>query len=418
MRASLRHIVLALLLAGCAGGSGSSADRATAPLEPEVRDSSGVTIYEHPADALERAPLITVDSVPLAVIGGAELEDDVTRLFSVVLLSDGRVAGFDGARGSIRIFGLDGTEQRSIGRTGEGPGEFRSVSMMAVVPGDTLVATDRSTSRITVVAPDSGMIRMLQASLRLEGNPYGVGGRLGDGSWLMIPNGFIISGMGAPEAGEPLPPVPFGRIAPTGDSDGFDSLGAVNRPATVTWKTRFRGAESDGAGWRMFEVNESVRPWQGGAAINSATTWEVRVVGPDGRLTSIYRRPGARRPTTPAMKDSMVAANRRRAEASGSEFQSPDDVEFTIRNQPMADSLAAIGSIASSSGRLLWLADPVVAGEPMVGFTALSPDGKLIGRLFVPTGPRVTSFGDERVILRTEDEDGIVRFEVHRLRMP
>ncbi len=409
-----------LLLAACGGtaADGSTTARASHPIEPTVRDSAGVTIYELPADALERAPLVTMDSTPLAVIGDATLENDVTRIFAVVLLSDGRLAGYDGGLHAIRIFTPDGRPERTIGRAGEGPGEFRFVGALVAVPGDTLVATDRSTSRITVVAPDSGMIRMQRASLRVDGNSYGVGGRLTDGSWLFIPIGFIISGNGAPTTGEPPPPVPFGQLAFEGDPTGFDTLGAVARPATISWPTKFGGKESEGAGWRLFDAPESVRPWQGGAAVSSVTHWEVRLVGADGRLVSLYRRPGARRPTTPAMRDSVVAAGIRRAKESGNENQSPDDVEFSYRNQPMADSLPAISIIQPSSGQLLWVADPNVPGDPTVGYSALAPDGSMVGRLFLPSDIRVTAFGDDRVVLRTQDDDGIVRFEVHKLRMP
>ncbi len=118
---------LLTLLAACGGGMSSSGSRASGPIEPAVRDSAGVTIYELPADALARAPEITIDTQAVTVIGGAAVEDDVTHLRALTLLPDARVAGFDGDLGAVRIYDASGRSVGTFGRKGEGPGEYFSL---------------------------------------------------------------------------------------------------------------------------------------------------------------------------------------------------------------------------------------------------------------------------------------------------
>ncbi len=49
--------------------------------------------------------------------------------------------------------------------------------------------------------------------------------------------------------------------------------------------------------------------------------------------------------------------------------------------------------------------------------TAFRPDGAIVGRLTAGMkGARPVWFGKDRVLLRTVDEDGVVRFGVYRVK--
>lgn len=69
---------------------------------------------------------------------------------------------------TIRVLNREGTLVREIGRAGSGPGEFRSVSEIALI-GDTLVAYDASAGRVTrmdtagsVLGTDAARIQMAE----------------------------------------------------------------------------------------------------------------------------------------------------------------------------------------------------------------------------------------------------------------
>ncbi len=93
----------------------------------------------------------------------------------VGLLSDGSVAVIDRASEEVRVFGADGRHLVSMGRSGEGPGEFRSAWFLWVLPGDTLWVGDYRPWRYNVFTRDGQFVRAVQMTLPY-GNPSRVGG--------------------------------------------------------------------------------------------------------------------------------------------------------------------------------------------------------------------------------------------------
>jgi hypothetical protein len=82
----------------------------------------------------------------------------------------------------IRVFRRDGTFHTSVGRRGEGPGEYRDIRALWVSPGDTLHVIDAGLFRNTVLSPSLDVVR----TERLPGKVlhYGYTG-LRDGSSIL-----------------------------------------------------------------------------------------------------------------------------------------------------------------------------------------------------------------------------------------
>ena len=95
-------------------------------------------------------------------------------------LSDGSVAVLDRVSAEIRIFDPDGRHVRSMGRRGEGPGEFRSAWKLWVLPGDTLWAGEYRPWRYNVFTRDGQWVRAVQMN-PIYGNPSRRGGVLDNG---------------------------------------------------------------------------------------------------------------------------------------------------------------------------------------------------------------------------------------------
>ncbi|MBK6496041.1 MAG: hypothetical protein IPG05_13235 [Gemmatimonadetes bacterium] len=53
--------------------AGGLATGNTAPLAPAVRDSAGVAIFEHAADAFERAPRFVMSEKPVTTVKGTRV---------------------------------------------------------------------------------------------------------------------------------------------------------------------------------------------------------------------------------------------------------------------------------------------------------------------------------------------------------
>ncbi|HEU4557314.1 MAG TPA: hypothetical protein VFS20_05670 [Longimicrobium sp.] len=61
----------------------------------------------------------------------------------------------------VTVLSSDGRVLRRLGRSGAGPGEFRRLCGVQVLPGDSVLACDPELARLTVFQPESlGVARM------------------------------------------------------------------------------------------------------------------------------------------------------------------------------------------------------------------------------------------------------------------
>lgn len=152
--AVLMHATLAMSLAGCSAESGGSRPAATVDLTRV--DSSGIEIF-----AIERfdpagLPAWSLTTEPRLTIGSIDGPPG-TRLFRVVSatrLSDGRLVVANAGTSELRFFAADGRFLAAAGGEGDGPGEFGSLSFVAPISGDTVLAYDRRHRRATIYGPN------------------------------------------------------------------------------------------------------------------------------------------------------------------------------------------------------------------------------------------------------------------------
>jgi hypothetical protein len=72
--------------------------------------------------------------------------------------SRGRIYVGDLNRAEVSVLAGDGTLLRTLGKSGKGPGEFKWINDVQVLPGDSLLVYDRGLGRITVFAPASDTV--------------------------------------------------------------------------------------------------------------------------------------------------------------------------------------------------------------------------------------------------------------------
>ena len=141
--------VLAFL--ACRGDSGS----ATA-WDGAVRDSAGIEIVENFGTPLwPEGP--DWEFIEVFRIGAADgpPEYQFGRITGLQVLSDGRIVITDMMGHHMRFFSPDGVHERTVGREGQGPGEFGDGRLTLFLgPGDTLVVYDPANSRANAIAPD------------------------------------------------------------------------------------------------------------------------------------------------------------------------------------------------------------------------------------------------------------------------
>ncbi len=94
-------------------------------------------------------------------IGAAEGVDAVVKVFSAFRRDD-RIFLANGIDAEIREYDLSGKLIRRVGRRGHGPGEFVELTRIAPFGADSLVALDRSASRVTVLDSNLSYARSFQ----------------------------------------------------------------------------------------------------------------------------------------------------------------------------------------------------------------------------------------------------------------
>lgn len=161
---------MAVLLLGC-GGSETGGDAAV-----EVRDSAGVRVVENRAPLWSEGSGWTIDADPVLQIGVVEGEEpyQLASVGSATRRSDGVLAVTEARAGEIRLFDPQGAHLRTIGRRGEGPGEFATGPLVAWVPPDSLLAWDPGLRRMTWFDDEGNVAR--QTVLRQELADAGVPG--------------------------------------------------------------------------------------------------------------------------------------------------------------------------------------------------------------------------------------------------
>jgi hypothetical protein len=142
------------LCAGCA--------EHVTPIAGTVRDSASVRIVEYAEGDTAVAEVWRLRSQPSITIGVAEGEEPY-QLFEVsdgMRGSDGRLYVLNSSTAELRVFGPDGVFQRSFGRKGSGPGEFRYPTVAWLLGGDSVMVWDAPLGPWVVFSPEGSVARV------------------------------------------------------------------------------------------------------------------------------------------------------------------------------------------------------------------------------------------------------------------
>lgn len=407
----------AMLVVGCNGGeAGGSASVAgeSEPIAPTVRTEGGITIMEHSADAFERAPQLEVEPIPLMVAGGAGGDPtyDLTRVSYAVPLSDGRLFTFSRVGNAVYLFDRQGKGERVFGQTGKGPGDWMRFVDPQVLAGDTLLVVDLGNQRLNWLTADGGVVRT--ARLEVSGEMWRVNSLVG-----RLPTGEMIMHSAGTWGGHETDSLNRSIASITGldvAASAWRTIATIPDLTGAEFETRFRGRRS--SEWRPLRLGgwALVTVWDSLVASVEATSPAIDLRDASGTIRSrlVINRPG--RAVTDAIRAAQVDMELARLSAPASEgMVDPDESRRLAREAPFADTLPRFSRLMAASDGTLWAVDAIAPSDSGWSATAFRPDGAIIGRLQVRGRSTPMAFAADRVIVRTEDEDGVVAVHVHAL---
>jgi hypothetical protein len=381
------------------------------PVRATTRLVDGIPTLEHQAGAFDRAPCYSLHPTPVAVIGGSagDPKYDLTYAHDVALLSDGRVATLASIGNKLYIFGADGRPQHDFGRQGKGPGEIMAPDGIITLPGDTLFVPDPANARFNWIHPEKGFVveeTIRNADMLITVRPAGVmsGRRLVVHSGGRVRRGVVDSIV--------RPPTPVNVINLNDGS--VREIAKIPDLAIAMFETRYRGERRLSNTVLRFGRRAHIVVWGMFIATGSGDGYVIDVRATGGSLATRIRVDVPRRAVTQRMRDSMIAGEIARLPNSGSEGAADAAERRRVaREKPFADSLPPYGNFFVTPRGILWVVDAIVPGEPSWGATAFRSDGAIVGRLRA-SGGFPMAFSDDRVVLRSEDQDGVVSLRVHK----
>ena len=405
-----------------------------------VHDSAGIEIVvnhtpEHPA-----GQFWTIDPEPEIVLGGEEYpggaaNDSAQLIWDVVgiaRLTDGRVAVLSTEGQRLLLFEASGKLSRTIGRVGEGPGEFIRPERLQYMPPDTLAVWDYHMTSVIHFDTDGSLLReraIDRAALR-ERVP-----NASEMVRMTLPDGSFIVGVvdreavGVEDRNEPGPgstyrwwPEEYVRVDHEYDTHSFGTWGGMEM--WVADNDAATGIEFPSVPTLGVDSHIAVGGDPLSVYISEGDRNEILQFSLDGELVRIIRRT-----TDPvSVTDRSHRAWMDAMYAMGESFGDPLPPGI-FDGMPRKESHPPVAGLVVDSDGYLWVKEWSASEEGMPNqWSVFSPWGRWLGILTVPPDPRpldlfmcykffVPCWVDRDMFLTVRrDELGVERVEGYRVR--
>jgi hypothetical protein len=419
-RCGVLTLTLAVALFGIACGKNSDSAAVSAAgqassdtlVMPTVSTIDGVREMTHDATAFDRARKLELVGEPITVLGGADAEYDL-QYATAQFLNDGRIATLARVGNQFYLFGRDGSGPRVLARNGGGPGELMRPSGPAVLAGDTLLIYDDGNLSISRFSPDGKLVRSVPRSAAGRGRSEKFMGALPGNRLVMSNRGLVQRG------------IPERVTRPTAFVSVVDSAGNTTHVAdipdleVIEMDIEQRGRKVRETFFLAYGRFANVMVWDSSIVTSSGDGYRIDLRNAGGQVFSrlVVERPA--RAVTAEMNEARiqraVSGMRRSGGEGGGDVLTIAEFEKYERATPVADSLPFFNAFFPTRSGTLWVLDYSPPTDSGWSATAFRSDGAIVGRLHVPNAGRPVAFEGDKVLVRTEDEDGVVTMSVRRI---
>lgn len=357
--------------------------------DPEVPGEFAVEVVENEDAPWPPGRAWEVGDRPTLEIGSEARGYAFAWIRGAVRLSDGRIVVADGASGQVRLYDRQGTLLSAVGRRGRGPKEFRNYMDFARAAGDSVVAFDSGTGRLSVLGPDGTFARMLTP----RGVPFNanLAGVLDNGSFV-----FGLPLLLSPRNGLSRDTVAYVLVSPDGST--VDTLGAA--PGGQYFHST-SGRHHSVIRFRFGVMSAAVAG--GGRIVFGATDrYELQEYGPDGTAIRVIRRAVTPQPFP--------------EEEFWQAFEGMPRKE--VADIPRPRHRPVLSSMLVDRQDHLWVQDFPVPEADSVDWSVFDPRGAMLGQIPLPANFHPTDIGADYVLGVWLDELDVERVRMYPLRKP
>lgn len=329
---------------------------------------------------------------PLLTIGyGDDPRYALHQVGAVRTLSSGALAVPNGQQ-EVRLFSAEGAYLRTLGREGEGPGEFVQLFGVYPVPGDSLFAYNTFPPRAHLFGPEGEFHRSI--SFETQAWPMY---RLEDGSWI----GRRLDEMRAPEM--------TGTFEWKGSILRFSETGELTDTLATVTLNRLYGDRTFSRGI-PFGPSASTAVGPDGVYVSEGEEYRVEVLDPvTGEIVGVVRRDEESDAIPDAVVDAYLDDLREALARPSREFPrryAPEDL-------PIPEHYPAITGLRVSEDGDLWVRRYSLDSEP-ARWDVFS-DGELVARVTTPDRLQVTEIGGDYVLGVWTDELDVQTVRMFRI---
>ena len=373
------------LLAAAVPSLGCEASAGGPPQDFSVHDSAGVVIVENRGVI----PEFTLPAEPWLRLGRQDgpPQYQMFRVPDALELDDGSVVVVSQVEPLIRIFGPDGELRAFFGSLGEGPREFGLPQRVWKAGADSLVIYDWRNRRLAYWTAGAGFLSV--SPMRpLPAAPL-PGGRFRDGSILVT---SLVMTRSDDFTWSPLIGLRYGASGTLRDT-------VLNVPGWNLGPVEIGGETALLA--RHFEGLAGARALEDAIALTLGDAYEVRVLDPAGRLRRLVRWAGRERTVTQAH---VAAAREEAARGASTDEQRQQALRF-FDAAPVAEEFGTVAGLQAAPDGGFWVEEWRHPGDPEgQRWLAFDGEGRLLGRVALAAGARLTRVGREHLIVIEQDE--------------